>query len=57
MTKFEAIYDEQWMEIAKLRNRTVHTYSEPLADEIYAQLPKTLTTFKKLALESIKPYG
>lgn len=41
-------YDEYWLEIAKLRNRTVHTYSEPLADEIYSQLPKVLSYFQKI---------
>lgn len=51
-------YDDYWIEIAKLRNRTVHTYSEPLADEIYSTLPKVLTYFQKLAaaLEKSKEF-
>ena len=43
-------YDDFWLEIAKLRNRTVHAYDEVMADEIYEALPKVLTFFQKLIL-------
>lgn len=42
-------YDEHWIVIAKIRNRSVHTYSEPLADEIYKELPEVLVYLQKLS--------
>ncbi len=41
-------YDEFWLEIAKLRNLSVHTYEEKLAEEIFGKLPKILDYFLKL---------
>ena len=42
-------YDEYWIEIAKIRNRTAHAYSKPLADEIYQKLPKVLDYLRMLS--------
>lgn len=41
-------YSDFWVEIAKLRNETAHTYNEKIAEKIYEQLPKTLDYFKNL---------
>ena len=41
-------YDDYWIELANVRNNTVHTYNEVLAEEIYKKLPKALTYFQKL---------
>lgn len=41
-------YDEQWIELVKTRNKTAHTYSEPLAEEVYSGLPAALELFHKL---------
>jgi nucleotidyltransferase substrate binding protein (TIGR01987 family) len=38
--------DPFWMDLAKLRNYTVHTYNETLADYVYAQLPEALDRFR-----------
>lgn len=48
-------YDDYWLEIAKTRNRTVHTYSEEMAEEIFKELPKTLSYFQKLVEKLEKP--
>lgn len=42
-------YDDSWIEMAKIRNKTVHSYNEALAEEIYAKLSNTLPIFEKLA--------
>lgn len=42
-------YEEIWVEMVKTRNKTAHTYSQKLAEEVYAKLPEALTTFQKLA--------
>jgi uncharacterized protein with HEPN domain len=36
-----------WIDLAKLRNYTVHTYDESLADYVYAQLPDALRRFRE----------
>lgn len=46
-------YDEFWLEMTDLRNLTVHTYDQNLADEVYGKLPKILDYLKKL-LENIE---
>ncbi|MEA2113168.1 MAG: HI0074 family nucleotidyltransferase substrate-binding subunit [Patescibacteria group bacterium] len=41
-------YSDFWIEMTKLRNETVHTYNEKIAEEIYKQLPPALSHFKIL---------
>lgn len=41
-------YDDFWLEIASMRNYTVHAYSEILADKIYQGLPHAFTAFQTL---------
>ena len=41
-------YDEQWVDLVEIRNKTVHTYNEPLAEEVYSGLPAALELFRKL---------
>lgn len=41
-------YDETWLDMIEDRNKSVHLYSQPSADEIYAHLPDYLLLFKKL---------
>lgn len=41
-------YDDFWLEMTDLRNKTAHIYKEELADEVYKVLPKTLSFFQKL---------
>jgi nucleotidyltransferase substrate binding protein (TIGR01987 family) len=40
--------DPFWIDLAKLRNYTVHTYDESLADYVYAQLPEALGRFREV---------
>ncbi len=42
-------YDEYWIKMIDLRNDTVHSYSEILAEKIYRDFPEALGFFKKLA--------
>src|SRR3989344_8809562 len=42
-------YDEFWMEMIKMRNLTVHTYIEAVAQKVYSQLPKALEHSKALS--------
>lgn len=39
-------YDEDWIKFVDMRNETVHTYNEKIAEKIYAQLPNTLKHFE-----------
>ena len=41
-------YDNFWLKLTDSRNKTVHTYKEPLAEKVYAQLPEALKHFKQL---------
>lgn len=41
-------YDKYWIDIASVRNYTVHIYKEALAEKVYMELPKARDTFKKL---------
>lgn len=49
-------FDEQWLELTKTRNKTVHTYDEKLAEEVYIQLPEALKYFKIL-LNAVEKSG
>ncbi|HDH31649.1 MAG TPA: DUF86 domain-containing protein [Candidatus Wolfebacteria bacterium] len=46
-------YEDIWLDVLSLRNKTVHTYNEKLAEEVYSHLFKILPYFQKL-LEKIK---
>lgn len=46
-------FDEVWVGMVQTRNKTVHTYDQELAEEVYAKLPETLIAFKKL-LDALK---
>lgn len=41
-------YDPMWLEMVEDRNKTVHTYREEVAKEVYSKLPNYLSLFKKL---------
>ena len=41
-------YDEDWIKFVDMRNETVHTYDEDIAERIYSQLPEALSHFEKL---------
>lgn len=41
-------YEENWLTMVDLRNQTVHTYNQDLADKIYSLLPQFLPLFKSL---------
>lgn len=41
-------YEDSWIDLVKTRNKTVHTYDEALADEVYAKLPTALSSFRTL---------
>jgi len=41
-------YDEYWLRMIDLRNKSVHTYEEMIAEEVYAELPKALNYLKSL---------
>lgn len=46
-------YDDAWIKYVDMRNETVHTYKEEIAERIYAELPAALKHFEEL-LESLK---
>ncbi len=41
-------YDDYWIDIVDIRNKTVHTYNESLADDIYNQLNHIAELFTHL---------
>ncbi|MBI3019956.1 MAG: nucleotidyltransferase substrate binding protein [Parcubacteria group bacterium] len=41
-------HDTFWIDVTSMRNYTVHTYKEALAEKVYAGLPKALEYFQKL---------
>ncbi|OIP86882.1 hypothetical protein AUK05_02580 [Candidatus Shapirobacteria bacterium CG2_30_35_20] len=41
-------YDQKWIDFVDLRNNTVHTYNEELANQTFSQLPGFLILVKKL---------
>jgi len=42
-------YDDYWMSIIDLRNKTAHIYNLEMAEEIFEELPKVLQRFEKLS--------
>jgi len=40
--------DPFWIDLTVLRNYTVHTYSERLADHVYARLPEAAQRFREV---------
>ncbi len=40
--------DSFWLTMLEMRNLTVHTYNEDVAQEIYTKLPETLIRFETL---------
>jgi nucleotidyltransferase substrate binding protein (TIGR01987 family) len=42
-------HDKFWVEVTGIRNYTIHTYKEIFAEKVYAELPRALAAFKKLA--------
>src|SRR5205807_520200 len=40
--------DPFWIDLTVLRNYTVHTYNEDLADYVYGRLPETASRFRTL---------
>lgn len=48
-------YDEIWLDMTNWRNLAVHTYSEELANDLFAKLPKTLGCFQAL-IKTLKRY-
>ena len=41
-------YDDYWISIVDLRNETIHTYQEELAEKVYSQLSEILNNFQKV---------
>jgi len=41
-------HDTFWLDLVDLRNDTVHTYKEELAESVYTQLPRAVEYFEKL---------
>lgn len=46
-------YDDAWLTLTDMRNETVHTYNEEIAEKIYARLPDALQKYQTL-LASLK---
>ena len=46
-------YTDQWLRLVDMRNETVHTYNQDLAEKIFNELPGALKHMEKL-LNSIK---
>lgn len=41
-------YSEEWIKFVDMRNETVHTYQEEVAEKIFSQLPNALKHFEDL---------
>lgn len=41
-------YDDAWIKYVEMRNETVHTYKEEVAEKIYTELPSALEHFRFL---------
>ncbi len=41
-------FDDAWIEMTDLRNKTVHMYNEQIANQAYQQLPSFLQLFEML---------
>lgn len=48
-------YDDTWIKYVDMRNETVHTYKEEIADKIYSELPTVLKYLQNL-LEALKKF-
>lgn len=44
-------HDPFWLDLVDLRNDTVHTYKEELAESVFAQLPRAVEYFNRLLLQ------
>lgn len=49
--------DPFWLDLTKLRNYTVHTYDESLADYVYVHLPEASRRFRDLLRAATGPEG
>jgi nucleotidyltransferase substrate binding protein (TIGR01987 family) len=45
--------DPFWIDLTVLRNYTVHTYSEPLADYVYDRLPEAVGRFRAVLAAAV----
>ena len=43
-------HDEFWLELVDLRNDTVHTYKEELAENVFKKLPNAVQYFENLLM-------
>lgn len=41
-------YSDDWIELVDLRNETVHTYDEAMAEKVYQKLPAALIRFREI---------
>lgn len=41
-------YSDDWIELVDLRNETVHTYDEAMAEKVYQKLPAALNRFREI---------
>lgn len=41
-------YEDKWLTLVDLRNMTMHTYNEQIAENIYRELPSALQLFQAL---------
>lgn len=46
-------YDDEWLRFVDMRNETVHTYNQDLAEKIFGQLPNVLEHMNQL-LHAVK---
>lgn len=46
-------YDDAWIKYVDMRNETVHTYKEEVAEKIYSELP-TVLKHLKILLKALK---
>lgn len=42
-------HDQFWVDVTNIRNYTAHAYKEVFAEKVYAELPRALAAFQKLA--------
>lgn len=48
-------YDDAWIKYVDMRNETVHTYKEEIAEKIYIELPNVLKHLEELLKVLKKP--
>ncbi|MBI4431068.1 MAG: nucleotidyltransferase substrate binding protein [Candidatus Omnitrophica bacterium] len=41
-------YTDEWLRLVDMRNETVHTYNQDLAEKIFSQLPRALECMEEL---------